>query len=45
MALAEDPRRHIRQRSLGQSTLCLGTVLAGLVVLALALNLLAGLLI
>ncbi|MBI1686527.1 hypothetical protein [Caulobacter hibisci] len=44
MALAEDPRRHIRQRSLGQSTLCLGTVIAGLVVIAIALNILAGLL-
>ena len=48
MALAEDPRDHIRHRSLGsrplgQSALCLGTVLAGLVVIALVLNIVAGL--
>ena len=44
MALAEDPRDHIRRRPLGQSALCLGTVLAGLVVIALVLNILASLL-
>ena len=45
MALAEDPRDHIRRRPLGQSALCLGTVIAGLVAIALVLNIVAGLLI
>lgn len=44
MALAEDPRDHIRRRPLGQSALCLGTVIAGLVAIALVLNIVAGLL-
>lgn len=45
MAIIEDPRHHSRQRPAGASAFCLASVLAGLVVIALLVNLLASLLI
>lgn len=41
MAVIEDPRRPAPPRPLGQSALCLGVVLAGLVVVAMLVNLAA----